>query len=134
MIRERLPTWLRAFLRGLRDPRICIASDFAGGDTDCSFEFGHAIFPSAAVSIETCVRYGCALGINWDAKFPAKSPFSWVDGDEQNRVWWAVVILDRVSRIGYPPRPFLTEDPTPETILPSDDRAWDDGVSSNLKP
>jgi hypothetical protein len=59
------------------------------------FELGHAIFPSAAVSIEACVRYGCALGINWDAKFPAKRPFSWVASAELNRVWWAVVILDR---------------------------------------
>jgi hypothetical protein len=25
------------------------------------FEFGHAIFSSAAVSVEACVRYGCAL-------------------------------------------------------------------------
>jgi hypothetical protein len=59
------------------------------------FEFGHAIYPSAAVSIEACVRYGCVLGINWDAKFPAKRPFSWVNVGEQNRVWWAIVILDR---------------------------------------
>jgi hypothetical protein len=59
------------------------------------FEFGHAIYPSAAVSIEACVRYGCVLGINWDAKFPAKTPFSWVDVEEQNRVWWAIVIIDR---------------------------------------
>jgi hypothetical protein len=59
------------------------------------FELGHAIFPSAVVSVEACVRYGCALGINWDAKFPAKRPFSWFDLDEQNRVWWAVMILDR---------------------------------------
>jgi hypothetical protein len=59
------------------------------------FEFGHAIYASAAVSIEACVRYGCVLGINWDAKFPAKRPFSWVDVEEQNLVWWAIVILDR---------------------------------------
>ena len=59
------------------------------------YEFGHSIFPSAAVSIEACVRYGCALGINWDAEFPPKRPFLWVDSDEQNRVWWAVVIIDR---------------------------------------
>jgi len=64
------------------------------------FEFGHAIYPSANVSIEACVRYGCALGINWDAKFPAKRPFSWVDGDELNRVWWAVIILDRYASQG----------------------------------
>jgi hypothetical protein len=64
------------------------------------FELGHAIFPSAAVSVDACVRYGCALGINWNAKFPAKRPFSWVDLDEQNRVWWAVVILDRYASPG----------------------------------
>lgn len=92
------------------------------------FEFGHAIFPSAAVSMEACVRYGCTLGINWGAKSPPKKPFSWIDSDEQNRVWWAVVILDCVSRIGCQPRPFLTEDPTPETPIPSDDSAWDEGV------
>ena len=61
------------------------------------FELGHAVYPSATVSIEACVRYGCALGINWDAKFPVKRPFNWVDGDEHNRVWWAVVILDRYA-------------------------------------
>ncbi|KAE9368377.1 hypothetical protein N431DRAFT_414719 [Stipitochalara longipes BDJ] len=92
------------------------------------FEFGHAIYPSATVSIEACVRYGHSLGINWDSKFPAKRLFSWVDGDEQNRVWWAVIILDRISRIGFPRRPLLTEDPNPESILPSDDKSWDEGV------
>jgi len=59
------------------------------------FELGHAIFPSAAVSVEACVRFGYDLGINWDAKFPEKKPFEWADREEQNRVWWAVVILDR---------------------------------------
>jgi len=59
------------------------------------FELGHAIFPSAAVSVEACVRYGYALGLNWNAKFPAKRPFSWLMVEEQNRTWWAVVILDR---------------------------------------
>jgi hypothetical protein len=34
----------------------------------------------------------------------------------------------RVSRIGFPPRPLLTVDPTPEAILPSDDGAWDEGI------
>lgn len=59
------------------------------------YELGHAIFPSAAVSVEACVRYGCELGISWDAKFPEKKPFSWVDIEEQKRVWWSVFILDR---------------------------------------
>jgi hypothetical protein len=59
------------------------------------YEFGHAIFPSAAVSVEACVRYGCELGINWDAKFAEKKPFSWIDIEEQKRAWWSIFILDR---------------------------------------
>lgn len=59
------------------------------------FEFGHAIYPSAVVSIEACARYGRALGINWNAHCTTKLPFAWVDVEEQNRVWWAIVMLDR---------------------------------------
>lgn len=58
------------------------------------YETGHAIFPSAAVSVEACARYRQALGINWDTKHPEKKPFAWVDREEQNRVWWAVFMLD----------------------------------------
>lgn len=39
-----------------------------------------------------------------------------------------------MSCIGCQPRPFLTKDPTPETIMPTDDGAWDEGVSSDLNP
>ncbi|TVY88214.1 hypothetical protein LAWI1_G003897 [Lachnellula willkommii] len=92
------------------------------------FELGHAIFPSAAVSVEACVRYGLELGINWGAKFPEKKPFSWVDIEEQNRVWWAVVILDRFIKIGYQRRQFLIQHPSPNVLLPSDDIAFDEGV------
>ena len=59
------------------------------------FEFGHALYPSAAVSVEACAKYGYALGINWNTISPSKPPFSWVDLEEQNRVWWAIVMLDR---------------------------------------
>jgi hypothetical protein len=59
-----------------------------------TFEYGHAIFPSATISIEGCVRYGEALGINWEAK-SVKKPFDWVELEEQNRLWWSIVILDR---------------------------------------
>ncbi|KAH7391218.1 hypothetical protein BKA64DRAFT_96909 [Cadophora sp. MPI-SDFR-AT-0126] len=98
------------------------------------YETGHAIFPSAAVSVEACVRYGQALGINWQAKSAEKKPFAWVDREEQNRVWWAVFMLECVSRIGYPRSPPLVESPSPEVHLPSSTTAWDEGVmpSKNL--
>lgn len=59
-----------------------------------TFEYGHAIYPSASTSVEACVRYGELLGINWDSK-SGKKPFDWVEIEEQNRVWWSIVILDR---------------------------------------
>ncbi|KAH7319124.1 hypothetical protein BKA65DRAFT_513843 [Rhexocercosporidium sp. MPI-PUGE-AT-0058] len=92
------------------------------------YETGHAIFPSAAVSVEACVRYGQALGINWDARYPEKKPFAWVDREEQNRVWWAVFMLECVSRVGYPRNSALVENPSPDVHLPSDTFAWDRGT------
>lgn len=65
------------------------------------FEFGHALYPSAVVSIEACARYGRNLDINWDAACCSKPPFSWVELEEQNRVWWAVVMLDRFVPLGW---------------------------------
>jgi hypothetical protein len=59
-----------------------------------TYEYGHAIFPSANVSVEACVRYGELLGINWEAE-QVKKPFDWVDVEEQNRLWWSIVLLDR---------------------------------------
>ncbi|KAL2063565.1 hypothetical protein VTL71DRAFT_5370 [Oculimacula yallundae] len=98
------------------------------------YEAGHAIFPSAAVSKEACVRYGQALGINWESKSPRKKPFAWVDREEENRVWWAVFMLECVSRVGYPKDSPLLEVPSPDVRLPSDTSAWDEGVmpSKNL--
>lgn len=43
------------------------------------YEMGHAIFPSASVSIEACVRYGYDLGIDWNPSRIARKPFAWVD-------------------------------------------------------
>jgi len=91
------------------------------------YEMGHAIFPSAAVSIEACVRYGQALGINWELK-SSKKPFAWIDREEQNRVWWAVFMLECVSRIGYPRSPPLVQSPSPEVHLPASTPAWDEGL------
>lgn len=92
------------------------------------YEFGHAIYPSATVSIEACVRYGHDLGIDWSHSHSAKKPFAWVDAEEQNRVWWAIVMLDRIRGIGSPDADFLTENPPSNATIPADDAAWDEGV------
>jgi hypothetical protein len=61
------------------------------------YELGHAIYPSAYMSVGTCARYAFALGISW--KSPANQGMSnsqfWIDHEERKRVWWAITILDR---------------------------------------
>ena len=59
------------------------------------FELGHAIYPSAFLSVATCARYGSALGLGWNPTRPREDSYSWIDAEEQNRVWWAIVLLDR---------------------------------------
>ena len=60
------------------------------------YEMGHGIHPAASISIGACARTARALGLN-------KKRFQRVEGDhavklraeEEKRVWWAVLILDR---------------------------------------
>jgi hypothetical protein len=122
------------------------------------FEFGHAIYPSAAISIDACIRYARTLGIAWDSISTTKQPFSWVDLEEQTRVWWAIVMMDRfvtqsfsssslttflallltnkirVRRIGHSSLPTSIGEPIRNIFLPSDDASWDEGVRCNALP
>jgi Fungal specific transcription factor domain len=59
------------------------------------YELGHAIYPSAYLSIGACARYAYALGINKDAKVHATKVLTLVELEENKRVLWGIVILDR---------------------------------------
>jgi hypothetical protein len=56
------------------------------------YEMGHGIFPGAFTTIATCARYAISLGINGTLPVQGKS---WVEQEERNRTWWAILILDR---------------------------------------
>lgn len=62
------------------------------------FEFGHAIYPAAYLSIGSCARYGSALGINGKATATTfvGQKYSWLEQEERKRIWWAIIILDRL--------------------------------------
>jgi hypothetical protein len=70
------------------------------------YELGHAIYPSAYLSIGASARYAYALGINKDAKTQASKVLTLVEMEENKRVWWGIVILDRFefSHLIPPPR------------------------------
>lgn len=56
------------------------------------YEMGHAIFPGAFTTVSTCAHYAIALGINEPLPFQGKA---WIEQEERNRTWWAILILDR---------------------------------------
>jgi len=62
------------------------------------YELGHGIFPAAFTTISYCARQGVALGLhNKSAPQFLGGPRSWVEWEERQRVWWMVVILDRLA-------------------------------------
>jgi hypothetical protein len=61
----------------------------------CVFEIGHAIYPSAYLSIGICAKYAAALGVNRDDIDVAGKTLHWIEAEERTRAWWAIVILDR---------------------------------------
>lgn len=56
------------------------------------YEIGHAIFPGAFTTISTCARHATILGINETLPIHGKA---WLEQEERNRIWWAILILDR---------------------------------------
>lgn len=59
------------------------------------YEIGHAIYPAAHISVGACINYAATLGLGWSKQPCEGSNLSWVEVEEQRRVWWAIVILDR---------------------------------------
>lgn len=62
------------------------------------YELGHGIFPAAFMTISCCARQGVALGIHnkLAPQLYGKQRF-WVEWEEKQRVWWAIMILDRLE-------------------------------------
>ncbi|KAK7229675.1 hypothetical protein V2G26_001845 [Clonostachys chloroleuca] len=90
------------------------------------YEYGHAIYPAAWMTIGSCTRYSDALGLN-----PGDYPIlgqatTWTEAEERRRVWWSIYILDKIVSMGSRRR-CLVPDPQPEGRLPVDDEAWDCG-------
>lgn len=60
------------------------------------YELGHAIYPAAYISIGSCVRLGLALELEKQSQQRLDLTLSEMEeAEEERRVWWAVVILDR---------------------------------------
>lgn len=59
------------------------------------YELGHAMYPAAYMSIGSCARYGTAFGFDNRGMCIVGASDNWMDKEERNRAWWAIMILDR---------------------------------------
>ena len=93
------------------------------------YELGHAIFPTAYITIGRCAKIGHAIGIHHGASPPQMlhPPTSWTEMEERSRTWWAVLLLDRQIALGNIALPFSAQDPSQIDYLPSVDTGWDEG-------
>lgn len=92
------------------------------------YEYGHGIYPAAYLSVGNAARLGHAMGLH-ARDVPQMLPrcTTWTEQEERRRVWWGVLILDRISNIGHRGKPFASAEPSPDMHLPTDDTAWDRG-------
>ncbi|KAL6794658.1 hypothetical protein GGI42DRAFT_332829 [Trichoderma sp. SZMC 28013] len=91
------------------------------------YEIGHAIYPAALTNISSCARHAVSLGIT--QAYPVQGS-RWIEQEERNRIWWAVLMLDRTTNMPLNGNHLCTPDPDAESILPVDDDDWDRGVLS----
>lgn len=59
------------------------------------YELGHAIYPAAFLSVGQCARYAAALEIEKSITSQILDKLPWNEVEEQRRVWWSIIILDR---------------------------------------
>ncbi|KAK0387943.1 hypothetical protein NLU13_4187 [Sarocladium strictum] len=102
------------------------------------FEMGEAIYPAAYLRVGNLVRYGIAMGldkINHDrlgtSYFGAAAlGVPWIDVEEMRRVWWGVLILERLLNVSHPTWSLITKDPEFEHYLPVDDEKFYDASAT----
>ncbi|KAI8630101.1 hypothetical protein F5Y19DRAFT_428622 [Xylariaceae sp. FL1651] len=95
------------------------------------YELGHGIYPAAYLSVGHCARLGQVIGLHDRRSTPQLAQSgSWAENEEQGRIWWGILLLDRYTSIGLCGRPFAIEDATPDAILPQSDTQWDSGELS----
>lgn len=60
------------------------------------YEHGHAIYPSAQLSVSISLKYALSLGMGWGgSSTETRKMRIWFDQEEDLRTWWAIYLLER---------------------------------------
>lgn len=91
-----LPEYFTAkkFYSSVEAAGTCSTQVLQAGILIAFYEFAHAIYPAAYLSIGACARYGISYGMD-EGGFPDSGALNWIEVEEKKRTWWAVLILDR---------------------------------------
>lgn len=84
----------KRFYAAVEGAGICSTQVLQSGILIAFYEYGHAIYPAAYLSVGTCARYGVSFGMNFD-EYSETGGLNWIEVEEKKRTWWAVLILDR---------------------------------------
>ncbi|KAH8805405.1 hypothetical protein F5884DRAFT_799223 [Xylogone sp. PMI_703] len=90
------------------------------------YELGHGLHSASYATVAQCARQAISIGLHNRRAPEFLQP--WADWEEEIRVWWFIVMLDRYVTVGRELRPLCTEDPKKRTPLPADTEAWDQGA------
>ncbi|KAI5923989.1 hypothetical protein F4810DRAFT_157172 [Camillea tinctor] len=104
----------------------------------CTYEIGHALYPSAYLRAGHAARVAVMMGLH-DRRHAAQlfgGTRTWTGREEERRAWWAVFCLDRfvsqgVEGLGLAPG---APEPSPGELLPAHKAAWDAGAVGFNEP
>ncbi|KAI0965285.1 hypothetical protein F4678DRAFT_453025 [Xylaria arbuscula] len=88
------------------------------------YEFGHGLYPSAYMTLGTCIQHLVVLGVSGAGLSPIGAQ-SWVEQEKRRRLWWAVFVMERTIALGCPQRLLSIPQPDGSIVLPSDEPSWE---------
>ncbi|KAH8812750.1 hypothetical protein F5884DRAFT_786302 [Xylogone sp. PMI_703] len=99
------------------------------------YEIGHGIYPAAYMSVGRAARLGIVMGLRGKSSQRVyANRTSRGENEEERRVWYAIIILDRLVNIGFPGHPLCSGDFSHRDLLPCDTQAWDRGELAPNEP
>ncbi|KAF1990128.1 hypothetical protein K402DRAFT_418204 [Aulographum hederae CBS 113979] len=88
------------------------------------YEIGHGLQTAAYTSIAACARIARVLGLHRKRWRKSAPECELVDLEEEKRMWWAIVIMDRFIGLCNGDALFVTDDPERTDPLPIEDLLW----------
>lgn len=97
------------------------------------YEIGHGLHTAACISVAACARTARALGLHQKMHHSSNDETDRVIFEEEKRIWWAIVNMDRFVGLCNGDVLFSTDDPQGFYPLPVEDLLWSqDGDPADL--